>query len=183
VKRLALTSAVACGALFALWMTLKDGPQPKGSACVAIEALCDADPSDGGPRTEYRLVTVAADPLPDAGHLARRALDLLQEQTGCIVSSAYEDTTGALCAAQPNAVKVHKRAVAPFGCYCGVAKKRRSTAQAWSAVPWAYHTSLHAAEAGTLWRPDGGAAAMKRHPCTVLSGRHSLRAEGLCDEG
>lgn len=172
VKRWPLISLAGAGALLAIFLTLKNGPQAKGSHRYLVAARCLVN---GAPK--YVVADVRADPATDAGlaaGLAERA-DLL----GCdFTNDIIEDTSApAGWPAQPNAV----RTIAtnpPFNCACGVAR-RKALDGTWG--PWAYLSGLRIEDTGTDWQADAGPASMKRHPCVVLAGAHDLVAEGLCD--
>lgn len=190
--RVGIVAGVA-GALLAIFLHLRDGPQPKGSECWSLTLECqDVAYPDGGHGFGFRHLTIAADPIPacpaDAGLLpdgglcglpAARWLAQKLVLRGCEIRDIHRDLSGAKCAAQPAAVKFHPLGNEPWECASGIAKKRPDAGVPWASVRWEKQASLERDDMGTLWRPDGG---MCWHPCEVGFGAQHPCIE-LLDRG
>lgn len=147
------SAALIGGALGAIILTGREGPQPKGSECLIVSALC---PVDGGER--YIVLTVAADPL-DAGSaeetlaMAHKRERGIEQATGCTIADYIQDLDGGACAAQPDAMR-RIDANPPHRCRCCTVAPR----------------------------PDGGCpgTAWTRTPCVLLAGRQDKARDHGC---
>ncbi len=111
MRRIGITgSVVVAGALLAVFLTKRDGPQPKGPLCTGLAAKCERD---GGP--VYPMFLISHD-TADA-NFVEPLLDQVEAQ-GCTLYEAREVDAG-YCAAQPNAVRrFDPEQSPPWPCRC-----------------------------------------------------------------